>query len=61
VSLNVQMVTMKPITVPVPITTIVDAAKSVIPIVLLVTDLLMTNVMLVLMDSMPNQIPPSLV
>jgi hypothetical protein len=35
---------------------IVDAAKFVILTVLLVTDLLTVNVMLVLMDSMPNQV-----
>lgn len=55
------MVIMKLITVPVSITTIVDVAKFVILTVLPVTDLLTINVMLVLLVSMPNQIPQSLV
>jgi hypothetical protein len=42
-------------------TTTVVAAKFVTLTVLLVTDLLTPNVMLVLKDSMPNQIPLLLV
>jgi hypothetical protein len=52
---------MKPTTVLVFKTTIVVAAKFVILTVLLVTDLLTPNVILVLKDSMPNQIPMLLV
>lgn len=59
--LNVQLVSMKLTTVLVLTMTIVVAAKFAILTVLLVTDLLTPNVMLVLKDSMPNQIPLLLV
>jgi hypothetical protein len=55
------MDTMKKIPVPVFPTMTVVAAKSAIPTVQPVTDLPTVNVTLVLMDSMPNQTPTSLV
>jgi hypothetical protein len=50
-----QKVTINMMNVSVPLKMIVDAANNVIIIVILVMDKLWTNVIIVMLDSMPNQ------